>query len=369
MKIYRNGKGKWSYSFSCNGSRFRKVVGLSKQECESVACGLRDKVRREGFGLRTMKNIFFEAAAQEHLEQYSKANKRSWKSDKSSLKKLAGSFKGKFLAGITAADIEKHRAERRKEVSGPSVNREMACLSTMMRRAQKDGKIDHNPVAGVSKYPESPPRARFLDNTEMVRFVELASPRVRSFFKFALITGMRLSEIRLMRWSELDFKARTIRIPAEHAKSKRPRTIPMDDACHEILMSQERKAETVFFNESTLRPIASVQRAFAAVCRRGDFNKPGQERLTFHSLRHSAISGWIRHGVDLITARNLAGHGDIRITAGYCHSTPELERRAVTLIGAIFLRKPETKRQETAGAAVDVPISRSYLSTYEGRLN
>jgi integrase len=278
-------------------------------------------------------------------------------------------FKGKYLVGIAPDDIEQFKAMRREEVSGPSVNRELTCLKTMMNRAHKNGKIDINPAAGVKKFDENPPRARFLDDEEMVRFVDLAAPGVKPFFEIALITGMRFGEIRRMRWADLDFKSRTILIPMESAKSKRPRTIPMDAVVYELLSGLERKAETVFFNSTTLRPLASVQRAFGAVCRKGRFNKAGQERLTFHGLRHSAISGWLRHGVDIVTAAKLAGHSDIRITAGYCHSSAETGRQAVSKIGELFTPKAKQIGNGSAIEPSGVSVSRSYLSTYEGRLN
>ena len=370
MKIYRNKKNKWAYSFFCNGQRERKVVGLSKAECEAVAHAAWVKIKREGFGLKaTAKNVFFEDYAQEHLDRYSKPNKRSWRSDENYLKALVPFFKGKYLAGITPDDIEQFKVMRREEVKGPSVNRELSLLKTMMRRAHKSGKIDTDPAEGVRKFEESAPRARFLDDEEMVRFVDLAAPGVKPLFELALVTGMRLGELKKMRWSDLDFKSRTILIPVENAKSKKSRTIPMDAAVYGILNGLERRAETVFFNPMTLRPLASVQRAFAAVCRKGRFNKAGQEPLTFHGLRHSAISGWLRHGVDIVTAAKLAGHSDIRITAGYCHSSAETGRQAVAKIGELFTPKAKQIGRISDIEPSVVSVSRSYLSTYEGRLN
>jgi len=370
VKIYRNEKGKWAYSFIANGQRERKVVGLSKGECEAVAHAAWAKIKRDGFGLKgAAKNVFFEDYAREHMERYSKPNKRSWRGDENSLKALVPFFKGKYLAGITADDIEQYKIMRREDVKGPSVNRELSLLKTMMRRAFKSGKIDNNPADGVKKFKENPPRTRFLDDEEMVRFVELATPAVRPFFELALISGMRLGELKKMRWADLDFKSRTILIPAESAKSKKSRTIPMDAVMYGILSGLERKAETVFFNPVTLRPLVSVQRAFEAVCRKGHFNKAGQERLTFHGLRHSAISGWLRHGVDIVTAAKLAGHSDIRITAGYCHSSAETGRQAVAKIGDLFTPKAKQIGRESAIEPSGVSVSRSYLSTYEGRLN
>jgi hypothetical protein len=71
VRIYKNQDSKWCYDFTADGVRHRRIVGLSKQECQEVAQQQWTKMKRHGFGLQEpRKNIFFEAFARDFMELY-----------------------------------------------------------------------------------------------------------------------------------------------------------------------------------------------------------------------------------------------------------------------------------------------------------
>jgi hypothetical protein len=67
--------------------------------------------------------------------EHAKANKRSWLRDEQmyrNLKKFFGSERQ--LTDLNPADIEGYKLHRRKEVSGSTVNRELALLKRMFNQ-------------------------------------------------------------------------------------------------------------------------------------------------------------------------------------------------------------------------------------------
>jgi integrase len=67
--------------------------------------------------------------------------------------------------------------------------------------------------------------------------------------------------------------------------------------------------------------------------------------VRIHDLRHANVSAMIAAGVDPETARERAGHSDIKVTLGiYTHSDLELQRAAAAIIDALY------HDEETSGA-------------------
>jgi len=355
MKIFKNEKGKWCYAFICNGRRERRVVGLSKQECEAVACEARNRIKREGFGIKAAaKNVFFEDFSREYLDVYAKQNKRSWRRDEASLKHLDAFFKGTFLAGITPEMVEKYKTRRRAEVSPGTVNLELACLKTICRKAVQWGRFEKDPCQGVTKFKGIKNRERILDEGEMRRLLAAAGPQLKPVLLVAMTTGMRKTEILSLKWTNVNLAGHFIFI--EDSKSGRSRRVPINPRVVETLRALPRASEYLFPNSDTKGFVRDVKTAFHAACRRA-----GISGLRFHDLRHTAATAMVRNGIDLVTISKILGHSTIEMTMRYAHPTPEDMQRAVDELGEIFEGGEERSAKESAIGTIPESATRSYF--------
>lgn len=105
---------------------------------------------------------------------------------------------------------------------------------------------------------------------------------VKLGFWFMCYTFVRTQELRLMEWSEVDYKAKIWRIPAEKMKMDRPHLVPLAPQAMKIL--QEIKAmnfsdKYVFFNTTTRKPY-STNAFITALWRMGY-----KGRMTGHGFR------------------------------------------------------------------------------------
>jgi hypothetical protein len=91
--------------------------------------------------------ISFGELSKRYME-YAKGNKRSWLRDQQMLKHLTNFFGSeRQLSEVVATDIEGYKLHRRKEVSGATVNRELALLKHMLNLAiDWDLFLGSNPV-------------------------------------------------------------------------------------------------------------------------------------------------------------------------------------------------------------------------------
>ena len=354
--------GKWYVDFTAGGKRVRQFGGYTKEQARNTLAKLRIEKLDEKLGYKKpeIEDVPFEKFADEFLELYSKQNKRSWKSDETSLVHLKEFFKGQTLRDIGPEKVERYKAKRKAEVSPATVNRELACLKTLFNKAVGWDKIEINPLRSVTKFRENNARERILSAAEAQRLIENAAASVRPVLIVALHTGMRRNEILSLKWKDVDFAREYILI--EDSKSGKSRKIPMNVAVLEALRGQKHESEFVFYNPETKNHIKDIKTAFKAACRRAkknpdDKKDPGIVGLRLHDLRHTAASKMIEAGVDLVTVSKILGHASIQMTMRYAHPTPENMRRAVDRLGEML----DSKRDIAGTVELPKPASTAPL--------
>lgn len=153
---------------------------------------------------------------------------------------------------------------------------------------------------------------------------------MKNIITVAFHTGMRRGEVLSLRWNALQFDERIITVKNTDTfttKSKKERSIPMNDACYEALLRQKniRTGDKFVFKMLADTVQHQFKRACCAV-----FGK--ETKLHFHSLRHSFCSNLIRNGADIKVVQSLAGHSGIAITEKYTHYLRPDAVKAVQLL-------------------------------------
>jgi integrase len=142
-----------------------------------------------------------------------------------------------------------------------------------------------------------------------LRTAESASARC---LEFTILTAVRTSEARLVRWSELDLGARVWTIPAARTKKGRQHRVPLSSAVVELL---ERRVgdganEYVFLAPRSKRPLS--EGAMAQFFKRSGFGS-----ATVHGFR-AAFRSWCKNrGVPFDVAEECLAHvsGDRTVQA------------------------------------------------------
>lgn len=158
-----------------------------------------------------------------------------------------------------------------------------------------------NPLEGLG-LSDGAPRERRLREGELDRLLQVAKPEMTRVILFALETGMRRGEILAVKPEDIDWREPCLRIP--RSKNGHSRTIPHSSAAVEILR-QGAFPMTVH----------SLRQAWPKLCQ-----KAGVEGLTFHDLRHEAISRLFELGLSVVETASVSGHRDFRMLARYSHA-------------------------------------------------
>jgi excisionase family DNA binding protein len=330
----KHGKDRWYVDYLTNGRRIREVVKDAQTRSEATLhLQLRvSEAFRNARGLEGSKgNVRFADFSETYIKDYAKANKRSWRCDKSRLNvSLTPTFGAYHLRDITALQIEKYRTKRLESgISKSTVNRELALMKRMFNLAIDWGYAHENPVRKIRFFSEKDNlKERILTKEEESRLLGLCKEQLKPIVLVALNTGMRLGEILGLKWCQVDLRRGQIRV--ERTKSGSDRSVPANCVLQAVfvgLKAGNGHSDFVFGNSLTGKPLTTVKNSFTIACRKAEISG-----LRFHDLRHTFASRLVEGGVDLITIKELLGHSSVTITERYTHPNHGLKRVAVDLL-------------------------------------
>jgi integrase len=239
------------------------------------------------------------------------------------------------VEGITAEAIEEYRARlvREGRLSARSVNKLLVQLHSIFKRAQRRHRLPANPAAGIDRQPlKRSGDFRVLTPAEVEALGRAAaSDQDAAIYTVAAFTGLRLGELRALRWADVDFSKRLIHARHNYTsralgdpKSGKVRSVPLID---QALTAFDRlslrdhftgdddlvfcSAVGDYIDESALR-----RRYYAAL------DEAGLKRLRFHDLRHTFGTLAVQ-AFPLSDVRAYMGHADISTTMVYVHHVPQ----------------------------------------------
>lgn len=217
-----------------------------------------------------------------------------------------------LVSDVSAKDISRFRDDRLKSVAPGTVNRELTLLSSVFSIALKDWEwCRTNPVRGVSRPKNPPPRDRRISQDEIDRVllclgysgeVETKQQQVAVMFLIALETAMRLGEI--IGISEADLKPRYAIL--RDTKNNDTRHVPLSTKAVELLKHAP----------------FTVTRDTASTLFRRAVKNANIENLTFHDSRHEAITRLARK-LDVLDLARMIGHRDPRSLMIYYNPTAD----------------------------------------------
>lgn len=249
---------------------------------------------------------------------------------------LLPAFGGSALEDITTERVERWSALLAS--NGHTGNRTrvkiLTILHGVMQRAQRVWKLPQNPVTAVEK-PVSRSRVELdvFSPEEIYALVRAAaSEQDAAMFLMAAFTGLRRGEVIALRWRDIDFARRHIRVTSSYTervltspKSGRARSVPMAPQVAEALAklansgSQAPEDGLVFPGSGgSYMDGTALYRRYKAALRRA-----GLRDLRFHDLRHTFGTQVIGNGsVSILQLKDWMGHADIATTMKYLHYSP-----------------------------------------------
>jgi len=246
---------------------------------------------------------------------------------------------------ITSAHITSFRNARAKVVATKTANHDLKSIRMLFKAARKDGFVFENPSEAVdtlrqrgaknSRRPFSLPELRAL--------MDSASPEWQSMIQFGLFTGMRLSDVASLTWANLDkvrnelrYQARktgkVLILPivgplADHVTTLSCPDTPNAPLHPRAFDSLERTGRSGTLSNWFADLLADAglrerkkHHITAADERKGRDAARDSNALSFHCLRHTAVSLLKDAGISASVVMELVGHDSSQMSEHYTHT-------------------------------------------------
>lgn len=293
--ITKRDNGKWRAEICIDRKRQAKTFPTKRE-----ALAWANEVEQSGIVTRkTFRDLLeaYEVKAQSH---------KGYTSERSRLGSIRANarFLDTLLTNITPEMISGYKSERLKSVAPVSVRREMIIMSSAFGYGVTElAWISSNPISMVKKPPTSKPRMRGISQQEIELICAELDKRpggvqTKPVFLLSIETGMRLSEILGIRWSDVSEKTVTLK----DTKNSDTRKVPLSPAARQIIESRRGLDKDRLFT-STRDSISQcfLRSADAAGC----------PDVHFHDARSEALTR-LSKKLDVLQLAKMIGHRDTR---------------------------------------------------------
>lgn len=222
---------------------------------------------------------------------------------------------------MTDNDIAAYRDELLETLAQPSVRQYLSLISVVYDYYvdKKRTEFSHlkNPTKTVKRPALSKWSNRIFKGRGKQRLFEAAQDHRKSdliypCILFALATSMRRGEIAQMRWEDINFEKKYILI--KDSKNDEGRRVPFTQAAREAidLLDDDYESEACkVFNLTD----DNMTAYFKEICDAANI-----KGLTFHKLRHIALTDLADAGLTTIELQRFSGHKTLSQLSRYVHA-------------------------------------------------
>ena len=330
----------YQYDFQLRGHRFHgSTKATTKREAEKVEAAKRETAKAQIEQIEAAKtSLRLDDIAgrywTEHAQHLAEAA-TAW----GRLQLLIQFFgKDKLITDFTGDDVAKLAAWRRGHpkrnhgsglVSPFTVNATIEQLRKLVTRAKLWGvRFPHEPHWRKYFLAVPPERVRELSDDEADRLEQHIRDDYAPIFAFARATGLRLSES-LLRWDEVDWKAKTIRKPGKGGKMVMTH---ITSTVREILLPLQGHHPVYVFTYVPQQSVGKAGDNIMGFAERRPITRYGLQAMwkrlrrrasvigfRWHDLRHDFGTKLLRATGNLRLVQKAMNHSDIATTSKYAH--------------------------------------------------
>jgi integrase len=264
-----------------------------------------------------VKAVFTFADLAKLYETFARGKKKTWKDDVAKTKKyLIPAWGAMPLRDITRAHVHELLDTLVAKGMTIGVNRIQAVVSRLFTVALDRSLVDAHPAARMIKRFKEQPSDRVLTDDELRALwagLDASPGRAADALRLRLLLGQRGEEVVGMKWTEIDFKAKTWDLPGARTKNRPPHSVPLSSTSLGIL---ERRRIEVPPDEPCVFPGLTAwtddHRALSTVHGGAyewkDFRRTVSTRLAASGFSEEVIGRALNHARYTVTARHYIKH-------------------------------------------------------------
>lgn len=352
----------WQGQVTLPSGKRRTVSGKTRQEVVRSVAKLKRDVESGMYGTIDGTHTLREYVGQ-WIRQHSSLSETTLAGYRSIWRSHLDGIGDVKLDDVTPAQLQAHYSKKLVGRSPTTVRNLHRLIHVVLEEAVAHGILPRNPSSSIRGMKIADREMLVMRADEIPQFIRSAqNHRMHALWILAISTGMREAELLGLRWSDIDFTQRIVKVrqtihrieghftcTAPKSASSR-RDLPLaDDAAIAVLKWRTEQAEerrlcgdawtTVFedlvFTTSVGTPIMhdNILRQFHRVIRDAGLN----EKLRVHDIRHTFATLLLERGVHVLIVSKLLGHSSVTITLRvYGHITLRMHDQARVEINQII---------------------------------
>lgn len=322
------------------------------RQVRDVISQLHNEISGENLPSQSFR-IFSTAWLEQRTPEVSKATLVFYKNAVSKFTAFLGATADEEMTSISANHLTKFRNHEAKTLASKTVNHDLKCLRMLFKAARRDRVISEDPSEFVKATRNQPSSIRRPFTTEELgAIMRVADHEWKSLIRLGLYTGQRLGDLAALTWQNVDLKRSEIRITTQ--KTQKAVVIPISS----YLSSCLEKLPKPHSGPSPIHPEAyrcwkssgktsNLSKRFvkllalAGLRQKPDTNKSKAPRgrgigssqggLSFHCLRHTAVTILKEAGIPQAVVMELVGHQSEQMSAHYTHVGTEALKKATSV--------------------------------------
>ena len=218
----------------------------------------------------------------------------------------------------------------KKGSKASSMARSFSSLKRFYRYQVREARIQADPTALIDAPKQAKPLPSTLTESQveaLLNACDTSDPiglRDRAMLELLYATGLRVSELVSLEYSQISLQQGVIRVIG---KGNKERLIPMGDEAVSYLSQYMEDARPELMTGKgisaalfvTKRAKGMTRQAFWYLIKRYAQRVGITQKISPHTLRHAFATHLLNHGADLRVVQLLLGHSDLSTTQIYTH--------------------------------------------------
>ncbi|MCX6162292.1 MAG: site-specific integrase [Ignavibacteriae bacterium] len=182
----------------------------------------------------------------------------------------------------------------------------------LITKAFKRGLINKNPFNMVKNYKAVKSTVMYLtaDEVGTLEKAKCKSELVKNAFLFSCFTGLRVSDLKNLRWGQIIKENGVLKVHIRQQKTDEPLFLPIQKQALKYIGERGNPEDKVF--KGLINNSYTNQMLYSWAYESGI-----KKRITFHKARHTNATILLNSGVDLYTVSKILGHKNLESTQIY----------------------------------------------------
>lgn len=229
---------------------------------------------------------------------------------------------------ITTRLAEEYLDELASSIGTNTYNNRLVLFKRIWKSLKDDFNLNDDVWEKFKKKKAAKSSRRTIQNIEIADVISKAETKdMKLLLTIGLYTGLRISDCSLLKWSEVDFEKKILRV--RPIKTRKHMDAPIEIPIHPTLMKmlEEMPHESEYMSDKNAsdymnghasgKVVELFKRCGIVTSRKEN----GKTKLVcgFHSLRHTFVSNAINSGMSPLLVQRIVGHSSVDMTSVYFH--------------------------------------------------